>query len=313
MTTSIDGDTTQAMTYGSLNGRLSGLMTTSGGQSFGQTFDYDTSGRRTLAMVGTRKVNSAFNGATSWVNGVTYTGSDGVQKNILNLSYDRTSWMPLNLAFGNGASTFMQYRSDQIGLGSLAHYASGGGGPLMQWTYLYDDAGNLKTDGEDTFDYDLLGRLKIATIKRLGGTSVNQSFTYDAFGNRLSSTATGNVPATVINVAFSTNSVELNGHNQLPVQTTSGLLTGVQYDEQGNLNYIWTKPGDAGTQLGLVYDALGRVIQLSDAKRSGFFEKYFYSADGLRVRIEEYLSGTLQKTRYNIYNDQHQLVSKYRK
>lgn len=313
LTASVDGDTYQSFTFGELNGRLSDFTITTGGMTFPQSFAYDTAGRRKLATVGGRKVVTAFEDATGWVNGVTYTGSDGVTKNVVDLTYDDTTWMPKNLAFGNGASTFLQYRPDQVGLGSLSHYASGGGSPLVQWAYIYDSAGNLKTDGEDSFDYDLLGRLKLATVKRLDGSSVSQTFTYDAFGNRLSSTASGNKPSSVINMAFRVDTVELNQRNQLPVQTDLGALTGAQYDEQGNLTYIWTKPGDPTTQLGLLYDALGRAIQMSDAARSGFVERYFYSTDGLRVRIEEYLSGVLQKTRFNIYNDQRQLVSKYRK
>ncbi len=313
ITRALDGGVAQAMVYGGLNGRLSSLSTTTDGQSFPQTFDYDTSGRRTLATVAGRKVTTSFNDSTSWVDGVTYTGGDGVTKNVVALTYDDTTWMPTGLNFGNGASTLIGYRPDQMGLDSMYHYSTGGGSPQAQWNYRYDSAGNLQTDGEDTFDYDLLGRLKTVTLKRLDGSTVTQAFTYDAFGNRLSSAATGNVPAAVIgNLSFATNTVELNERNQLPGQTATGKLTGAQYDEQGNLKYIWIQPDDPNSQLGLLYDALGRVIQMSDSKR-GVVEKYFYSSDGLRVRIEEYVSGALQKTRYNIYNDQHQLVSKYRK
>lgn len=312
LTRSVDGDTTQALAYNGLNGRLSAFTTSTGGQSFPQTFDYDTSGRRKLSTIAGRQVYLALEDATSWVNSLTYTGSDGVGRSVVSLGYDPTTWMPTSLSFGNGASTLLGYRPDQVGLASMSHYAIGGGSPQAQWSYLYDAAGNLKTDGEDTFSYDLLGRLTSVVLKRLDGSSVTQGFTYDAFGNRLSSQASGNVPTSVLNVSFAANTVELNQRNQLPVQTAAGALTGAQYDEQGNLKYIWTSPGNPDTQLGLTYDALGRVIQLSDSKR-GTVERYYYSADGLRVRVEEYVGGVLQKTRYNVYNDQRQLVSKYRK
>ena len=312
LTRALDGDTTQTQIYNGLNGRISAFTTTTGGQAFPQTFEYDTAGRRTVSTIAGRRMALSLEDATSWVNALTYTGSDGVGRSVVSLGYDATSWMPTSLSFGNGASTLLGYRPDQVGLASMSHYAIGGGSPQSQWSYLYDAAGNLKTDGEDTFTYDLLGRLTNVALKRLDGSTVTQSFTYDAFGNRLSSQASGNVPTSVLNVSFSPNTVELNQRNQLPVQTAAGALTGAQYDEQGNLKYIWTSPGNPDTQLGLTYDALGRVIQLSDSKR-GTVERYYYSADGLRVRVEEYLGGVLQKTRYNVYNDQRQLISKYRK
>ena len=92
-----------------------------------------------------------------------------------------------------------------------------------------------------------------------------------------------------------------------------GVLTGALYDPQGNVTQLWAKAGDAGTQLNFIYDALGRIIQHSDAARPGVLEKYFYTAEGLRTRIEEWQGGVLSRIRLNLYNDQRQLVSKYRK
>lgn len=316
LTSSRDGSVTTQRTYGELNGRISAFNTINAGTTFTQSYSYDSYGRRTQAVVDGRKILTAFDDPTGLATQVTYfgngspVGGTSVLSSVVN---DWTLWLPAQLKFGNGASTLFGYRDDQAGLAMIAHYAAGSGGPAQQWSYSYNSAGNLKTDGEDLYQYDLLGRLKQASVKRFDGSTVTQAFAYDAFGNRLSSSASGNVPATVMNVAFSPLASELNQRNQLPAQTNSGVLTGAAYDPQGSLTSIWAVPGDSATQLGFANDALGRVIQLSDAKRPGFMEKYSYSTDGLRTRIEEYLNGVLVKTRYNVYNDLRQLVSKYRK
>jgi hypothetical protein len=54
-------------------------------------------------------------------------------------------------------------------------------------TYLYDGAGNIKSIGSDVFAYDVLGRLKEATLQ-VNNVSNYQSYTYDSFGNRTGAT-----------------------------------------------------------------------------------------------------------------------------
>ncbi|MDP1830563.1 MAG: RHS repeat-associated core domain-containing protein [Geothrix sp.] len=156
-----------------------------------------------------------------------------------------------------------------------------------------------------------------------------QQFDYDAFGNRVSSNlqrvtgwsgvkgastayVTASTVPTVINAALSASDTALWQKNQLPATTSAGVLTGAVYDAQGNLTQIFEKPGDASKSVTMVYDALGRVIQLSSSK-TGITEKYQYTAEGLRAVIEERSGTTLLKTRVNLYNDGRQLVSQYEK
>lgn len=316
LTTSRDGSVTIQHAYNGLNGRLSDFNTLTDSRTFLQSYAYNTYGIRTQAVMDGRRSVLAFNDSMGMATQLTYygTGSTATGNSVLSKAInDPTMWIPTQFQFGNGASTTYQYRDDQIGLAGIAHYASGSSSPAEQWSYLYGFSGNLKTDGEDTYRYDLLNRLTRAVVKKLDGTIVTQKYSYDAFGNRLSSHATGSVPIDLVNLRFSSVTTELNQRNQIPAKTSAGVMTGATYDPQGNLARIWITPGSTTTQIGLVYDALGRVIQMSDARRPGFMEKYFYSPDGLRTRIEEYQGLVLTKTRYSIYNDQRQLVSKYRK
>ena len=97
----------------------------------------------------------------------------------------------------------------------------------------------------------------------------------------------------------------LNG--QASFGTVGGILTGALYDPQGNLTQIWTRPGDASTQISLVYDALGRVSNLS---RTGTSENYLYDDEGLRIKVFDSSTNT---AKYNVYNEQRQLIAQYEK
>lgn len=218
-----------------------------------------------------------------------------------------------------------------MGLESYSHFESGSGSAWVQWTYQYDAAGQLLTDGEDSYRYDELGRLEQVTAKRLNsGTMkadpdpariVTQSFAYDAFGNQVQSSATGAIPPTG-GAGSNFNSFTFTGAelasmaltNRLP-STANGLPTGAQYDAQGNLTRIYQQASDVNNPaLWMAYDALGRVTELKDQKRN-LREVYQYTADGLRTVVYTYEGlqpgGALVKALVNIYNDQHQLVSQY--
>ena len=191
------------------------------------------------------------------------------------------------------------------------------GQSLAAWKYTYDPVtGYLMGDGEDTYHYDLLGRLTQATVKRLNNNgTVVQSFDYDPFGNQILSQTSGDAPPpgtpgfNINNFNFTAREqAALAGSNQLPA-TSGGALTGALYDPQGNLTQFWPL-GNSSAMLSFVYDALGRVTQMTDDGRN-VTETYAYTTEGLRTFTQVFQNLVLQKGIFNVYNDLRQLVSVY--
>lgn len=319
--------------YGGLNGRMDSLRTTLTGPvsgmtvpPFTQSFTYDTYGNRASATLPSgRTVNytyDLFRGVLQEVDaGSGAQGSFGALVAVATVPTFNPANSPMKLLLANGASTTFTYSADQIRLTSMSHaYPLFAGSTGRTWNYAWDPAtGRLNGDGEDTYKYeDKLGRLTEATYclpTSQGGTLVTQRFAYDPFGNQTSSTFPTGVPSQLQGnlVPWTMNATEIAQMamtNQLPA-TTGGVLTGAQYDPQGNLTRINKRP--SGPQVSLAYDALGRVTQMMDSEL-GTTEKYFYTPEGLRTRTEVYQGvppGTLvlQKVKINVYNDQRQLVT----
>ncbi|HEY3270760.1 MAG TPA: RHS repeat-associated core domain-containing protein [Geothrix sp.] len=304
-------------TYDGLNGRLGRLDTRVGdgaapaspGQNFSQTFDYAEDGLRQSASVDGRTQRISLDPASRLPLGITHSRSDGYTLLVANFTQDGLLWAPTRIDYGNGAFTELGYRPDQTGLASLSHSLPGTVGLRAAWIYNYDGAGWLKGDGQDAYQYDPLGRLSQALVQRLNSPQVlTQKFGYDTVGNLLSSVTTPNtgaLPSTLSNFAFPSDATELARRNQLPAGQT-----GAQYDPQGNLTYVWKTVSASGPFLQMTYDALGRVQAMYDSA-SGLKETYAYTPEGLRTRIDIFRGTALRKTRFKIYNDQHQMVSEY--
>jgi YD repeat-containing protein len=171
------------------------------------------------------------------------------------------------------------------------------------------------TAAGDAYAYDELFRLTSATVQRPANQgTVSQAFTYDQYGNQTSSFM-GAIPTDLVkvinNFTFDPAHAALNYRNQLPAQTSTG-DTGAAYDPQGNLISLYKHAGNSGEAVNLTYDALGRVIRMEDLDpQHSVIERYFYSAEGLRTRIETYQGLNLIKVQHKLYNDQRQLVSEY--
>jgi RHS repeat-associated protein len=134
-------------------------------------------------------------------------------------------------------------------------------------TYLYDGSGNIKSIGTDTFIYDSLGRLKEGTVQ-----GNQQSYTYDAFGNRLTATrasgAVGCAGGTACEAAVT-------------VLAQSNHLSGVTYDEAGNVT--------SGFGAVYTYDGTGMV---TGATVGSDQRDFAYTADDERIAVKQGLSWT---------------------
>jgi YD repeat-containing protein len=322
----VDGAMKLAYGYGGLNGRLSSLdaqfpIGKEGvAQTFGQSFDYDSYGHRSSSKLPSGRIQTYdFDLSRDAIKEVKAAfgrpGSFSSVASIVQVTGFNEAYLPLNLKFGNGASTILNYDNDQARLSTMAHYANAVGGPLRQWIYQWDSVtGWLKGDGEDSYTYDDLGRLMSVDAALPGSTSrITQRFNYDAFGNQTESRASSGAPAWINNFAFNkTDASWLK--NQLPESSLSDtgapIPTGRSYSPQGYLKTIFKQAGQSGKQLSFDYDALGRVLVMTDTEL-GLTEKYAYTPEGLRWKVEEYHGGALTKIRYNVYNDARQLVSQF--
>lgn len=329
LASSSDGSITSRFTYTGLNGRLSGLETTvplsvgGANQTFSQTFGYNTYGfRSSSALPGGRSLSYTYDEARGVGSGV---GSGG--GSLASVTAFNAVDLPLGISFSNNVSTSFAYDADLTRLHSLAHSRLSNGAPVASgsaWTYAYDGAGRMTGDGTDVFAYDALSRLTSATVKLPSSWNTSsplvQTFGYDAFGNQVSSVASMQAGPMPVGLANLINTFQFSPSNaawlknQLPAfALLSGqetLATGAQYDAQGNLTRIYKQAGQSSKEVTLAYDALGRVTQMTDAERN-MTEKYFYTAEGLRTRIETWAGGVLQKVQIKLYNDQRQLVSEY--
>lgn len=338
---SMDSNVRLTHVYGGLNGRLSGLTTTlwntgpateSGNGDFlsQQGFTYNNDGLRNSAAVDGRRQDFSYFEEIGLPKQVNYTGA-GLNNSVLALvTATSPSGLPIDLTLANGAGSHFDYRADGVGLGGIRHSLPGGA--TRAWTYTYPTsgalAGLLTGDGEDSYDYDALGRLKTATVKVPGyAQPLIQRFEFDPFGNPTASSTENlsQLPRALQDRIpnFRFNEADY-ASNRLPKMTAgtgaAGNLvppadTGALFDDQGNLTQLFKLVGAPDKSVNLTYDALGRVLQLVD-NESGLTERYFYTPEGLRTRIETHLGTApenlvLQKVQHRIYNDQRQLVSLY--
>lgn len=206
------------------------------------------------------------------VTSVTLNGSTTILSNVLYQPFGPTTgWN-----WGNGTFSAREYDQD----GKITDLESAG-----LRTYSYDDAFRITTiaDADDpsltqAYGYDLLDRLLNAS-----GTTLNQSWTYDANGNRL--TQGGSAPSTY---SVSTTNNRVN--------SISGSLTRTYgYDAAGNT----TSDGTAT----FTYDDAGRMVS---ASKSGATASYSLNALGQRVR--KTIAGTHT---YSVYGESGHLVGEY--
>jgi len=140
----------------------------------------------------------------------------------------------------------------------------------LDLSYLYDDLGNVKTIGSESYTYDWLDRLKTAS----GGSLPTLSYTYDEEGNRLTKVENG--------VTTSYTVVNYN------VLTSDGTWS-YAYDRNGNLAHK-TKSTERWHYEFNALDQLTRVIR--EYKQGGQWRsevkgEYWYDASGARAKTLE--------------------------
>ena len=324
LTTATANGVTKKHTYSTTTGRLTRLDRIIDGHTFTQQIAYNT-----LGEVSSR------------------TYPDG---RIQTINYESTTGLPLNSTFNSTTATFINnltalnitsiaalgmttgytYRPDQVGLAGMTHQHTAATTLSRAWNYTYNDLDLMTSDGEDYYEYDKLGRLTKAFIKdEFGSNGIRQTLAYDAFGNRISgitdaisgwngtvtppfspvlATLRTDVQTNIANSTFTPTHTAFQ-KNQIPSQTSSGAFTGTTYNQQGNLTQVYPQPGASTRPINMAYDSLGRVTSVSHGISSGRkTENYLYDEEGLRIKIQE---GTT--TRYNIYNEQRQLIAQYEK
>lgn len=244
-------------------------------QSMGITksvgYGYDSSGRlQTLTLPSSNTVTYGYTDGK--VTSLTLNGSTTILSNVLYQPFGPSrGW-----TWGNSTLAIREYDTD----GLITDIDSAG-----LKTYEYDDAFRI-TDINDasntalsqSYGYDLLDRLTTAT-----GTGLNQSWTYDANGNRLTQ---GGGSASTYTVSSSSN--RLTG-------VSGSLSRGYTYDNAGNT----TNDGSAT----FVYNDAGRMVS---ATKAGTTTTYAINALGQRVK--KTTGGT---SRYFVYDEAGHLLGEY--
>lgn len=127
---------------------------------------------------------------------------------------------------------------------------------------------------------------------------MDQSFSYDRFGNRTVSSISAPAGALASDSeALSWTASYPNG-NDLPATVSvagGSLSTGVQYDDLGRMRQVWTTPGQPSTQTSWIYDPSGRVVGENGTN-------YLLDSEGLRFK-RTMADGTTQYTIYGFARD----------
>jgi RHS repeat-associated protein len=243
------------------------------------SFDNGTGWYLTLARDNTGHVS----GVTS--NAGTTVPLNGANSNVVftNGTYDAAG-RPTSRVLGNNLTEFKSY--DNRGRLYFGAQTNSSGAPYY-WNVHFYANGNIldssdSANGNWTYQYDHLNRLTAATNTQ---QNLTLSWGYDAFGNRMSQSASGSGSAP--QVAFNMDSV--NNNNRFDQ------ASGIGYDDSGNVLL-----DNFGTNY--TYDAEGRL----SSSGSGGATKYLYDPEGNLI-YESGPSGVQQRG----YNLEGQVIYNY--
>jgi len=265
-----DGSGSTAWTYDD-HGRVLSRQQVMSGVSKSISYSYNTSGRLqswTLPSGNTISVGYTDGKVTS----LTLNGSTTILSSVLYRPFGPS----LGWTWGNGTLAVREYDTD----GKVTDIDSAG-----LKTYSYDDAFRITgvVDGSNSalsqsYGYDSLDRLTAAA-----GTGLNQTWTYDANGNRLTQ---GGSTGSSYTIASSSNRISA---------VSGALVRTYTYDAAGNT----TTDGLAT----YTYDDSGRMVS---ATRGGVTGVYSINALGQRVR--KFVGGN---SPYFTYDDSGHLIGEY--
>jgi RHS repeat-associated protein len=193
-----------------------------------------------------------------------------------------TPYGPTAASLGNGVAATSTY--DPFGRSSGTQLTKSGTALYTytaQWVGGRVNSSSDSVNGTASYGYDNFNRLNSATIGSSAGT-MNMTWTYDQYGNRLSQSASGSYPVGIYQPSFSVSSTS----NQM---TSSGYA----YDAAGNLMdgggnaYTYDAEGNVltvsgGTSATFAYDALNQRIWTTIG---GVVRAYGFNASGQRATV----------------------------
>ena len=299
--------------YDPLGRATTGAQVT-GGQTYSTSYQYNLAGgvvSKTYPSGRVVKTDYDSAGRIAGVknsNGVYYAGaasSDAANS----LQYSAAGALQ-TMKLGNGLWEHTNYNSrlqpTQIALSSMSTNST-----LIQLDYAYgttNNNGNVQSqtitvptvgsvDGltaTQTYTYDSLNRL--ANAQENNGTSWNQNFGYDRYGNR------GLLSGTTLPAGLGpANNPAINPNNNRIDNTISG-QSSVLYDSAGNLTR------DVGGHT-FQYDAENKMLSYDGGATAGGGASYSYDGDGRRIK--KVVGGSVITTTVFVYDINGQLIAEY--
>jgi RHS repeat-associated protein len=160
------------------------------------------------------------------------------------------------------------YSYDSAGNRNSTGYSTGSDNELKNdgtWTYTYDNRGNItgKSDAAGhvwTYTYDNNNELTSAT-EGGGGASVQATYTYDAFGNRIEYNVTqGGVTTATFDAYDGWNPAMGNGNFQVWAESTTGNALTARYVRGDAVNQLFAQMASSGSPSWFLTDHLGSVV-----------------------------------------------------
>lgn len=234
---------------------MSGRGFSIGGTAYALGYNYDGEGRLTVVTYpdGNKAVyyrtNGAVNSVQLVVGSASFAGASAVTYRPADMAM--TSWTS-----SNGLVNSLGYDSD----GRLTSISVPG---IQNLSFGYDTANRITHigNGIDTSMTQTVGYDAMSRVTSMSSTADNESYRYDADGNRLTSAANG---------ASTTYTTDANNNRLLSANTTSSGNAQYGYDAQGNTS---TKNGSVAYQ----YNPFNRLSQSGGAT-------FYVNPEGQRLR-----------------------------
>jgi RHS repeat-associated protein len=252
-------------------GRLAQETRVIGAVSYTTSYGYDAAGNLQTITYPTSRTVTYQRDTLGRVNAVLSQANGSAPPALIagNISY--LPFGPIqSLTFGNGVVATYEYDQDYRLTGITSSKGTTG---VQDLTLSHDGADNITaiTDALDTarnqtFEYDLLGRLTDAA-----GAYGTEEYAYDAVGNRLTRTL---VQGTTTNVTYT----YASGSNQLQSASNGSTTRSFTYDDVGNTD---SDSVSGGASFTYAYNNANRLKQSQEG--GGLTFNYGYDAFGERV------------------------------